>query len=379
MLVATPGMPPVEGRLREFLNRMPRGERALYDIHLGVGDQPTIGFVAPLFGIQADPGASEVIGLVIGIRLVDADLYARLAQPGETEDTAETYLVRLAGANIAYLSPLRDGTGPLKRQLTADTADLGAAYVIENAGGFATKRNYAGEEVLVTGRPIALAPWTLMRTVTTAEALSESQGRLTTMLVVFILIIVVTSIALVAVWRHGSSIRAAASAERFRIAAERFENLGKFLRVVTDGQPSAIVAVDEDGRYSFANTAAAEGTGIGQEDMIGKTVSSVRGPAWARMFDQANRSVFAEHDAILEQGRRVSGVHTIEDEQDRHVVRATHIPLRADRDHPRGVLMILDDVTELMQERERREQIMHQLVTTLVTLVGRADPFSAHQ
>ena len=106
-------------------------------------------------------------------------------------------------------------------------------------------------------------------------------------------------------------------------------------------------------------------------------MASVKGPAWARVFDEANRVVFAEHEAIAEEGRRVGDVHTIEDEGTRHVVRATHIPLWGD--HGRGVLMIIDNVTELMEERERREEIMHQLVTTLVTLVGRADPFSAHQ
>ena len=120
-------------------------------MHLGVTDEPTVGFVQPVFGIQADPGTSEVIGLVIGMKVVDEDLFARLEQPGETEETPETYLVRPSsnGINVEYLSPLSDGTKPLRRRLAKDTPDLAASFVIDNAGGFTTGRDFAGDEVLV--------------------------------------------------------------------------------------------------------------------------------------------------------------------------------------------------------------------------------------
>ena len=231
----------------------------------------------------------------------------------------------------------------------------------------------------MTGRQLTEAPWTLVRKVATAEALAASDQRQTTMLVVFLLLIVGTSIAMIAVWRHGSSIRAAAAAERHRIAAERFQNLGKFLRVVTDGQPAAMVAIDEEARYTFANRAAAEGTGISHEEMMGKSMASVIGPTRAKVFRQANKPVFDEHEEILQEERRVSDIYTFDDELGRTVLRTTHIPLRGDRDHPRGVLMILDDITDLVREKEHSGETFQQLVNTLMTLVARADPFSAHQ
>ncbi len=246
ILVATPGMPPITGRLREMLNTMPRGDRGLLDLQLGVTDLPTMGFIFPLFGIQADTG-SEVLGMVIGIKIVDDDLYGRLSQPGETLETAETYIVRAQAPNVQYLSPLEDGTQPLRRVLALDTPNLGSAFVLNTAGGFGRKVDYDNEEVLVTGRSISAAPWVVVRKISTSEALAGSESRLKTMLVVFIMIIVITSVVIVAVWRHGSSVRATAAAERFRVAAERFQNLGKFLRVITDSQPTEMIAVTEDG------------------------------------------------------------------------------------------------------------------------------------
>ena len=377
-LVATPTMPPLTGKLRDFINKMPRGERALFDLHLGVSDQPTLGFVVPVFGIQADEGTSEVIGLVIGLRIVGQDLYDTLKQPGETDETAETYLVRRSGANIEYLSPLQDGTPPLRRVLMSDTPGLAAAYVVENAGGFAIKRDYGSEEVLVTGRPISLAPWTLVRKVTTQEALAGTESRLTTMLVVFLLLIVGVSIALIAVWRHGTSLRATASAERFRVAAERFQNLGKFLRVLTDSQLAEIVAVSEEGAYTFANKSAGDAAGIASEDMLGKTMSGVVGPVRAKTYLDINRDIIRNTEEILANSERITHVHRFDDERGTQLFRSVHYPLRGDRDHTPAVLMILDDITELMEEREKKERVFQQLVETLVHLLGQRDPWSAH-
>ena len=294
VLVASPSMPPVIGKLKEFLNKMARGDRALFDMHLGVTDEPTMGFVVPVFGIQGDEDASDVIGLIIGLKVIDRDLFDRLKQPGETEQTAETYLVRGKAQTVEYLSPLADGTGPLKRALASDTPDLAAAYIVENAGGFATKRDYSGEEVLVTGRLLSTMPWVVLRKVATSEALADTDSRLTTMLVVFLMLIVVVSVTIVAVWRHGTSLRAAAAAERHRIAAERFQNLGKFLRVVTDGQPNAIAAVDGEGHYTFANRAAAAGTGLETEELLGKAMVTVLGPVKAKALGDINKEMLED-------------------------------------------------------------------------------------
>ena len=378
VLVATPGMPPLRGRVAELLAELPRGERGLLDIHRGVAGQPAMGFVFPVFGVQEDAGTSRVIGQVVGILVVGDDLYSLLAQPGETAQSAETFLARLNGPNVEFLSPLTDGTPPLRRVLARDTPGLASAFVLENAGGFGRKTDYANAEVLVTGRKIAAAPWVLVRKINAAEALASTETRLKTMLIVFILIIVITTAVIFAAWRHGSSLRATAAAERYRIAADRFQNLGKFLRVVTDAQPNEMIAVTEQGEYTFANKRAADAAGISAEDMMGKSLSSVIGPVRARAFLKINKPILQDTDEFLRRGEPLTKLHNFDDDRGTHIVRSTHFPLRGDRDHPPAVLMILDDITELMQERERRECIFRALVKTLVDLVGQRDPYAAN-
>jgi PAS domain S-box-containing protein len=369
-LVATPGMPPVAGEIRNAVIKALAGKPILIDLYRGAGNQPTLGFVLPVFAIQADQEGSQGIGAVVGVRVVGEDLYARLKQPGETAKTAESYLVRKAGNLVEYLTPLADRTEPLRRSLALDTPDLADAFAVANPGGFAVKRDYAGEEALVTSRPLAQAPWVLVRKISRAEALTSTETRLRTILIVFILIIVGVVIAMIAVWRHGTSLRAAEAAERFRVSSERFENLTKFMRVVTDSQPTAIVAVDAEGRYTFANLTAANEAGVHPRDMIGKNMSSVMGTARAAPLLEINKEVFKEN-------KGTSRITTFDGEGSERVVRSNHILLRGDRDHPPGVLMVIDDITELTKERRRGEQRLMQLINTLVSVVDRRDPYSA--
>lgn len=371
IVAATPGMPPSVPQLNQAIARAAAGEAALADIFLGVSDEPAIGFALPVYAIQEDAGASKSIGLVVGLKLVTDELYGRLRQPGETLESAESYLVRENEAVIEYLSPLADDTAPLRRSLAVDTENLAAAFVIDKPGGFAIRRDYKNDDVLVTGRTLAGVPWYLVRTVARAEALSEVEGRATTMYVVFLLIIVGVSVSLIAVWRHGTSVRAAQAAENYRITAERHENLTKFLRVVTDGQPNVITAVDGESKYTFANKAAADQAGTLAEDMLGKTMTAVIGPVKAKILERINRNV-------LDESEPASEVHSFDEADGIHIVKSDHVPLAGDRDHRPGVLVVLEDITELTRERERREAAFKQLVETLVGVVDRRDPYSAH-
>ncbi|MDA1099967.1 MAG: PAS domain-containing protein [Proteobacteria bacterium] len=373
LLVATDTMPALTPRLRNALKRAGEGKPVLVDIFEGAGGNPTIGFVVPVYGIQGDAGGSDNIGFVIGLRQIGSDLFERLRQPGETAKTADTYLVRKVGATVEYLTPLADGTKPLKRRMALDTADLAASYVLEKPGGFAALRDYRGREVLVTGRAIAGSPWFLLHKVDLAEALAEGNRRRTTLLTTFILVIIGIAVTIVAVWRHGTSVRAARAAESFRISNERLENFSKFMRVVTDGQPNAVIAVTEDGHYTFANAKAIEGTGIDQDEILGKTMANVIGPVRAKIFQEINTEVSRNFQAA----KRTHAFE--EDDRSRTVVMSDHIPLRGDRDHPPGILMILQDITEVVSEREERERTMRALVTTLVGLVDRRDPYSSDQ
>ncbi|MCK5445213.1 MAG: hypothetical protein KAI73_06280, partial [Rhodospirillaceae bacterium] len=382
-VTSSPSMPPLSPAIREAVELALQGEPVVIDIFLGASNLPTIGFALPVYGIQDDESARG-IGAVVGLRVVDEDLFSKLKQPGQTTKTAETYLVRPSNTTVQYLSPLMDGTQALKRELAIDTPELDAAYAVEKPGGFGELRDYAGNQVLMVSRPIANIDWVLVRKIDRNEAMAETETRLNTLITVFSLIIVGVSVAIIAVWRHGSSLRATQAAENFRLSSTRFENLSKFMNLISNSQPTEIVAVDGTTTYTYANEPAAINAGIAAADMMGKTMASVIGPIKAQAWADINKGVLDlfektdDRDGAREQHITVFGDDDGGADADLQVIKSDHIPLRGDRDHPPGVLMILDDITELTRERRRSEKMLHQLINTLVSVVDRRDPFSSN-
>jgi len=371
VVAATPAMPPIEGHLAAEAARAATTPR-LIDIHAGADGRPAIGFAAPIFAIQAAPTAAHRVGMAVGLLPLSDDFFARLRQPGMTAETAETYLVRRAGAVIEYLTPLLDGSAPLARRLAADTEDLAAAFALESPGGFALRRDYRDREVLVTGRAFADAPWTLVHKIDRAEALAESDARGRRLLVYLFLALGVAGGGALALWRHGASRRASAAATRHATLADRFERQRRLLRLVTDSQPDPIFILDADGRYRFANAAAAREAGVAAEDMIGKTPASILGPAAARRHD-APRDRAQAGEPVRTGPTEIAGAA----DGARWIVATHYIPLAELAGPAPGVLVVERDISAEIIERERRERSLAHTVRALVTLVDRRDPFAA--
>lgn len=178
IIVASPSIPDIEGKLAAFVAGAAKGKPTISGIFTGPAGVPTIAFLAPVFDIQGDRDPESQIGMVLGVKLIAHELYPLLKQPGSTEDTTDALLAQIDGASVLYLSPLGDGTAPLQRRLALDTPELAAAFAIRNPGGFGRKRDYRDAEVLVTARAVTGVAWTLLYKVDVAEALAKSESRL---------------------------------------------------------------------------------------------------------------------------------------------------------------------------------------------------------
>ena len=373
LLVSSGNMPPMNPTIRAALAKAAEGQPAFVDMYEGINGDPTIGFVWPVFAVQDEGNVKDIIGYVFGLRTVETSLFPLLFQPGDTLQTAENYLVRKDGALVQYISPLVDGTLPLTRKLSAK-GDLAAAFVMDNPGDFTLASNYLGARVLVTGRALSAAPWYLVRTVTEQEALAETDRRLSTMLGIFLLLIFAVTGTVIAVWRHGTSIRAAELATRYKETADRLKERSEFLNIVTDQQPTSIAVFDAEDKYTFANSVAAEGLDISREEMIGKTAASVLGPERAREITEMNSLVRKDYEprSII---TRVKDSATASE----RVIKADFVPLRSSRVNSKEVLTVFQDISDVMMAQERREAVLRNLVSTLVAFVDRRDPYSAHQ
>lgn len=144
----------------------------------------------------------------------------------------------------------------------------------------------------------------------------------------------------------------------------------EMLRLVTDHIPNIIFITDREGRFWFANRETAEQAGTTTADIMGKTIPGVWPSRRADlMLDRIRRAQNA--------GAPVITVDKQDDAGALHYLQTYHIPLPDTSELHRTVLVTQKDVTDVIIERERQEQIFKQLVDTLIAVVDRRDPYAA--
>jgi PAS domain S-box-containing protein len=371
MLAATAGMPPLDGRLAEFVRDARPGEQALLDVYLGASATPTMAFAAPVFSVQGDGDPASQIGWVLGVRELAPDLFNELHQPGLAWKTVEIQLVRRRAGVVEYLSPARERAEAPIRRLAFETPELDAAFALAQPSGFGVKRDYRSEPVLVTSRRIARAPWVLVVKIDRDEALSASEGQLTGVVVSLLLVIALAVAGMIALWRHGASRRAVATAEQLAALARRYENQGRLFRLVADSVAASIFIVDGEGRLHFANKAAAARVGTTPDDVLGKPLANVFGAADAVRYERPN-------EEALHSGRPVVEIAGVGAGPDARVLRSEHVPLPATLEFQSGVLVTEQDITDVVRARERRAQMLSGLVETVVAILDQRDPHAAN-
>lgn len=368
VIVSTATMPPVDARIAKFLADAPAAAPALLDLYIGSAGTPTMAFAVPIFAIQGRGEASRQLGWALGIKEVASELYPLLHQPGSPWRTGEGLLIRRNGAIIEFLSPTRTGDAPLTRSLSVETPHFVDSALIDRPGDFLLGRDYQGHEVLATGRRIAGTPWTLVYQIDRSEALGDSDARLSRLTIGLVLVVAAFAAALIAAWWYGSTRRAEDATMRFRDLARRFEAQSRLLKVVTDSQTGPMFVIDNDTRFRFANRATADRAGISVDDLMGKTLKSVFGPAEADRYVEAN-------EEALTLGERVVRVHQTGLNGSTRILQAAHIPVVGDPSvMPPGVMVVEEDVTEAIGERERRERTLQALIETVVTVIDSRDP-----
>ena len=370
-LAASATMPAIDLPLGAFLRRAARGRPAVRDIYAGPDGAPAMAFAAPVFAVQGGTSAQAQLGWIVGVRPVSAALAQALVQPGESAASAGAMLVRLEGAAVRYLWPPQGsdrGIGPTR---PFATPGLAASFAIAEPGGFAIRRDAANTEVLVAARRIERLGWTVAYSVDRSEAPGPAEARQKRLVVIALLALLAVGAAFLAVWRHGASRRARASAERYALLSDRFAAQSRFLGLVNDAQPGPMFILDPQGVYTFANRAAGEAAAMVPADMIGKTVLAIRGTV------QGQRSIALLNEART-QGKAIARLQRDEGASGiERIVQTQYIPLAANLGLGERVLVVEHDITAEVAERERRERIQVSTVDTLLAILDRRDPYAA--
>lgn len=344
------------------------GKPALQGFYVNSRDEVVLAFVQPIFHVQFGSDSKEPLGAVAGIKRARDEVFPLLARKGTLTSADETLLVMQEGDAVSYLTPLADGTAALRKRLLLSTPQLSEAFALSKPGMFALMRDYAGREVLMTSRAISQTPWVLVQKVDASEALRESREHQRFLLSSLFLTVLAVLAGLVAAWWHGASVKERSIAEDLRAKSTELAHQSALLQSVTDGTPDLIFIV-ADQHLGFCNKALGSIVGEAPAVLVGKTLTSVFGPATAQpieamISDAATQMQGASRMIELQLGEQT------------RIYFFTAIPV-VSPEGKRQVLCICRDMTSEQQVQAKRQALMKQLVTTLTRVVDQHDPYCA--
>lgn len=376
MIVGTAGLADPDPALVQKIAAASGKEPVLIDAFQSRQSGPLIGFVIPVYPIQADPAKTEPAAHLVAIKKLDDDLWKLLRQPGLDAAGIDIKLLRKQDTNAQVLSP-DNGAAALASGNALTNELLADSFALLSTGQFAEKTNANGQTVLMTSRALARVPWVLAVEADKEKAEADSTRWLHQVQLSMAASVIAFLCALIAVWYYGTSRKSYLSALEASRLATHLAAQEKLLRFVADSQLESIVIVDPAGIVCFANEKAALRAGVMAADMNGKTLPALIGPARAAAYEEANNKVFETQTPLLR-------VWQDEATQPPRTIQSVHVPLNQipieTKDAPTpGVLMIDQDITHAIGEKEKNLATQRQLISALLGMVDDRDPYAAHQ
>ena len=322
-----------------------------------------IGFSVPIYSIQGEHDASSQIGKIVALKVVDENLFSLLKQAGTTEKTLETILQNEKGE---YISPLQDGATPFSKLTTI-------SYESE-------QKDYRGQEVFAVFRDIPISQsgtkWKMTTKIDVAEALADSDSNRINMIFSFILVIAVIILVIIIMWWYSYSRHKIMASGYFRDLATESQANEQLLQLVTNNQPESVYILDKNNYYCFANKQVADSVSMSSTSIIGKLLVDVIGAARAE-------EIIIHSAMALEKNQPIYDIKQTQHNNKKSVIRSAYIPLKEIPittlpEKIAGVLVVEQDISEIFFEREQRLEIQKQLISTLINLVDKRDPFSAN-
>jgi len=372
-VVSTTGMPEIGAAFRDAIKAaLDTGKPVFSTLVTDAYDRVLLGIAVPVpVVLGAAQDDKTYGGVVFAVVSAQRALYPLLQAGVPLTPGNESLLVAERDQQVVYLSPTRDDGVPTRKTLPMDRTRLAAAAALRQPGAFGEYRNYRGQEVLATSRPLRSTPWLLLQEVNAAQALMESNSHRRFLVTAFSLLLFFFAAILVAAWRHGSSVRARHDAEALLDKTRELEKQTELLHAVTDNAEAYVILTDAEQQILFANARLAGKLQVAPEELVGNSLAGVLGPANVQPLADAIEAL--QTDGSIHhcaQQMVIAG--------ERRSFQCSLVPVDRVGERYHAILLVLQDVTDLQRAEQKHATLMRKLVETLMHVVDLHDPNSAN-
>jgi len=152
---------------------------------------------------------------------------------------------------------------------------------------------------------------------------------------------------------------------------QRLNAQDDFFQTIANCTPSALTIFDKNNAYWFVNSSAAAELELSASDVVGKKPVEVVGGERGRKLEK-NLDQVKQNNAPLEVLHQENGA-----KGGIRYLQTIYYPISSFGEFPGGVMARDENVTTIVIERERRENMLRQILSTLVAVVDRRDPYAS--
>jgi two-component system cell cycle sensor histidine kinase/response regulator CckA len=309
---------------------------------------PYLSVIAPIFsGTDQTP---QILGAVILVSNPSRFISPLLRTWPTPSRSAEILLVRKAGDDVLFLSPLRHKADQATHlRISLNRADLPAAMAIQGHKGIVEGRDYRGIRVVAAIMPIPGSAWYLVAKMDANEAFAARRFRRALMLALLSSLAATAFVIILVAWQREKKNyyrELYRSEAALRVNAQRHSIT---LKAIGD----AVIAVDAAGHVELLNPAAETLTGWRHEEARGKPLDEI-----FRIVDEQSRTEVENPVArVLREGMVVGlANHTVLIAKDgtQRPIADSGAPIRDEQGQITGVVLVFRDQSE---ERAYRKEI----------------------
>ena len=169
----------------------------------------------------------------------------------------------------------------------------------------------------------------------------------------------------------GRTLSALEFQSRIDVLQKRLNAQDDFFRSIATTISVPLTIFTHDNDYWFANIGAAKSLGVAAAELIGKKPVAILGAERGRKIEKA----------LLQARQSPKPLSLLmpvtDDKNGAHYIQATYQTLPTCGDFPGGIMAREENVTDLVIEREKRENMLRQVISTLVGVVDRRDPYAS--
>ena len=332
-----------------------------------VGDRLVMDFALPVLAEEAARVGDDLPVVAAMLMSVEAtQAITDFITPPELllEAGQQTLIVQARSGVVETVRPTSDRlVVPVDSQIS-QTVD--APLPFEQRDGLVSRA-----PVLSFGLPVTALPWLLVQEADRGVILSEI-GETRRLVIAFTgLAILVIGATLFAVWFSQKSTYNRALADQFRALAGRIDGQRRLLDGINGAIREFIGLKSRDGAYSYVNPAFAAAVGRPVEQIVGQADEAVFGHGTARRLALTDAAAIENGKASTTEEQVYLGGSL------RHL-QVSKVPLvRADDQSVEGIVSVFRDVTELVEERRKREAALAHTIDALVKTIELSDPYLA--